>query len=232
MTTAARLHAQDLDAWLARHPDALLLDARDAQAHAAGALPGSLRLDGRNHEALLLREAKARPVLIYCYRGNASQTYAQMFRDFGFAQVLDLIGGWTACQQRAVAGPDTGRDAHGNTPLMVAAWQGDAPQVDWLLRLGADVHAQNADGNTALWLGCVARSAPVVMRLAQAGAKLDHQNLAGATALMYTASSDRPDMVGLLLELGADPRLQSQDDFTALDMAASIECLRLLRRAA
>lgn len=95
-----RLRAQDLDAWLARHPEALLLDARDAQAHAAGALPGSLRLDGRNHEGLLMREPKARPVLIYCYHGHASQAYAQMFRDFGFAQVLDLIGGWAALQQR------------------------------------------------------------------------------------------------------------------------------------
>jgi len=232
MTAAARLQAQDLDAWLARHPDALLLDARDARAHAAGALPGALRLDGRNHEALLLREPKARPVLIYCYHGNASQTYAQMFRDFGFSQVCDLIGGWAAREARRSAGPEAGRDAHGNTPLMAAAWGGDASQVDWLLTGGADVHAQNADGNTALWLACVARSRAIVMRLAEAGAKLDHQNLAGATALMYAASSDRPDMVQLLLELGADASLQSQDDFTALDMAASIECLRLLRRAA
>jgi len=93
-----RLLARDLPAWLAAHSDALLLDARDAGAHQRGCLPGSLRLDGRNHEALLLREPRSRPVLVYCYHGNASQTYAQMFRDFGFGTVVDLVGGWAAWQ--------------------------------------------------------------------------------------------------------------------------------------
>jgi len=91
-----RLRAADLPAWWAAHPGALVLDARDATHHARGALPGSLRLDGRNHERWLMREAKSRPVFIYCYHGNASQTYAEMFADFGFAQVADLVGGWEA----------------------------------------------------------------------------------------------------------------------------------------
>jgi hypothetical protein len=34
-----------------------------------------------------------------------------------------------------------------------------------------------------------------------------------------------------LLEMGADPSIQTQDDFTALDMAASLPCLQLLREA-
>jgi uncharacterized protein len=37
--------------------------------------------------------------------------------------------------------------------------------------------------------------------------------------------------VRVLLALGADPLIQTQDDFTALDMAASLECLQLLRVA-
>jgi rhodanese-related sulfurtransferase len=96
MKTFKRLTAAELPAWLAQRPDALLLDARDSQRHALGHLDGALRLDGRNHEALLLREAKTRPVLVYCYHGNASQTIAQMFADFGFTEVVDLAGGWTA----------------------------------------------------------------------------------------------------------------------------------------
>lgn len=98
MTTPrfARLCAVDLPAWWAAHPDALVLDARDAAHHARSAMPGSIRLDGRNHERLLMREAKDRPVFIYCYHGNASQTYAEMFTDFGFQHVADLVGGWEA----------------------------------------------------------------------------------------------------------------------------------------
>lgn len=88
-----RLAAAELSEWLQAHPDALILDAREARHHAQGHLPGSVRLDGRNHEWLLMSEPRSRPVLIYCYHGNASQTYADMFVDFGFQQVCDLIGG-------------------------------------------------------------------------------------------------------------------------------------------
>ena len=94
-----RLRASDVADWLHRHPGCLILDARDEAHHARGHLPGSVRLDGRNHEALLMREARSRPVFIYCYHGNSSQTYAEMFCDFGFATVSDLIGGWDAWAQ-------------------------------------------------------------------------------------------------------------------------------------
>lgn len=221
-----RLSADDARAWLAAHPDALRLDAREAQHHAQGHLDGSLRLDGRNHEALLMREARTRPVFIYCYHGNASQTYAQMFVDFGFAQVADLIGGWQAWQKRSPP-----LDAHGNTPLMGAAWRGDAAAVEALLAQGESVTATNGDGNNVLWLACVSNQPALVTRLVQAGAPIDHANLTGATCLMYAASSGKPAIVQALLALGANPHLVTQDDYSALDMAASIECLQLLRAA-
>ena len=91
-----RLTAAQAGAWLQARPDALVLDAREARHHAMSHLVGSTRLDGRNHEALLMRERKSRPVFIYCYHGNASQTWAGMFTDFGFTEVADLIGGWSA----------------------------------------------------------------------------------------------------------------------------------------
>lgn len=221
-----RLSVADTAAWLAAHPEALRLDAREAAHHAQGHFPGSLRLDGRNHEALLMREAKRRPVFIYCYHGNASQTYAQMFIDFGFERVADLVGGWQAWRTLTST-----RDAHGNTPLMLAAWRGNAAEVEALLAQGASVNDTNGDGNTALWLACVSNQPALVARLVQAGADVDHANLTGATCLMYAASSGKPAIVQTLLALGANPHLLSQDDYTALDMAASIECLKLLREA-
>lgn len=239
-TRFQRLSAQDASAWLAAHPAALVLDAREERHHAQGHMHGSLRLDGRNHERLLMREPKARPVFIYCYHGNASQTYAQMFVDFGFAQVCDLIGGWDAwqklsqveSQEKAVqADARDARDEHGNTPLMRAAWRGEAAAVDALLARGGDLAAVNGDGNNALWMACVANDPALVTCLAQAGVPIDHQNFTGATCLMYAASSSKPEIVRTLLGLGADPRIQTQDDFSALDMAASIECLQLLRAA-
>ena len=123
------------------------------------------------------------------------------------------------------------RDAHGNTPLMQAAWRGDAAAVDALLAQGASLTATNRDGNNALWLACVANDPALVTTLVRAGVPIDHPNLTGATCLMYAASSSKPLITRTLLELGADPHLCTQDDYTALDMAASIECLQLLRAA-
>lgn len=228
MSRFQRLSAADVAAWLAAHPEALRLDARDMQQHAQGHIAGSLRLDGRNHEALLMREAKTRPVFIYCYHGNASRSYAQMFVDFGFEQVADLVGGWEAWvrQQRSAV-----TDAHGNTALMTAAWQGDEAAVEALLAQGVDLAATNSDGNNALWLACVSNKPALVVRLARAGVPIDHANLTGATCLMYASSSSKPEVLRTLLALGANPHLVTQDDYSALDMAASIECLQLLRAA-
>ncbi len=247
--TFQRLSAQDTPAWLAAHPEALVLDARDTLSHGLGHLPGSLRLDGRNHEALLLSQPKTRPVVIYCYHGNSSRSYAQMFVDFGFATVVDLIGGWEAwvkaqppattalpaelaawLRQHGLADAHK-PGSHGNTPLMQAAWAGEADIVDALLAQGVSLTAVNGDGNNALWLACVANDTALVTRLVQAGVPIDHANLTGATSLMYAASSSKPAVVRTLLALGANPLLQTQDDYTALDMAGNIECLQLLRSA-
>jgi rhodanese-related sulfurtransferase len=255
-TRFQRLRAAEVSDWLHRHPDALILDARDERAHGNGHMARSLRLDGRNHEHLLMREDKGRPVFIYCYHGNASQTYADMFIDFGFQIVADLMGGWEAWQQAESAAPValTARTSalppalaawlqargfdgvnavgqHGNTPLMEAAWRGETAVVQALLGAGASRDAVNGDGNNALWLGCVANKPELVITLAQAGVPIDHVNATGATSLMYAASSSKPDIVRVLLALGANPLIQTQDDFTALDMAASVECLQLLRAA-
>lgn len=261
-----RLSPEQAHAWLSERPHALLLDAREAQHHAASHLAGSTRLDGRNHEKLLMREPKSRPVLIYCYHGNASQTWARMFADFGFADVADLVGGWTALdRQGQLQGPQTptkvlpapsspsaavpptlaawlaaeGFDPtqpqapakHGNTPLMHAAWRGAADALAALLALGVPLDAVNHDGNNALWLACVNGQPELIRSVVAAGVPIDHANLVGATALMYAASSGKHTVVATLLALGANPHLVSQDDFSALDMAASVECLQLLRAA-
>lgn len=267
-----RLTAAQAGAWLQARPDALLLDAREARHHAMSHLAGCTRLDGRNHEALLMRERKSRPVFIYCYHGNASQTWASMFADFGFTEVADLIGGWSAVDGggrlygpqplEAVfpAAPTTASTTtaprpvpaglaawltaqgfdpsdpaapgpHGNTPLMHAAWRGAHHVLDELLALDVPLDATNGDGNNALWLACVNGEPGLIRALAARGVPLDHANLTGATALMYAASAGKAEVVATLLALGADPHRRTQDDFSALDMAATIECLRLLRSA-
>ncbi len=116
------------------------------------------------------------------------------------------------------------------TPLMRASRAGDADIVEELLACGAAIAPVNSDGNNALWLACYSGNADIIQRLIQAGINMDHQNDNGATCLMYAASSGKGDVLQHLLAAGADGSLTSLDGFTALDMAATEECLRLLRR--
>lgn len=229
----------------------LVLDSRDQASFDLAHIANARRLSSANLDATLLGTPKAVPVLLVCYHGNASQTYGQMFADFGFAEVYSLDGGFAAWQ-RAQAGtappalsprlaqwlrqhgyPCNDLDAgaeHGMTPLMRASKAGETEIVFELLQAGASLDATNIDGNNALWLACVGENLDVMGVLIRAGVALDHQNDNGATCLMYAASTGKHAVLDALLAAGADPAPRTLDDFSALDMAATIECLRLLRR--
>lgn len=229
--------------------DVRVFDSRDEARFERAHISGARRLSSANLDATLLGTPKTAPVLLVCYHGNASQTYGQMF-----AEVYSLDGGFAAWQrlQRKTAPPaldpqlaqwlqqhgypDDDLDAvafaeHGMTPLMCASKLGDTETVFELLQAGASLDATNVDGNNALWLACVGESLDAMDVLIRAGIGLDHQNDNGATCLMYAASTGKHAVVEKLLAAGTDPQLKTLDDFSALDMAATIECLRLLRSA-
>ena len=46
---------------------------------------------------------------------------------------------------------------------------------------------------------------------------------------MYAASSGKETMVKMLLDAGADKKIKNPDDFTALDLAATIKIVKMLR---
>jgi rhodanese-related sulfurtransferase len=118
---------------------------------------------------------------------------------------------------------------YGMTALMQACRYGKEKAVKSLLQAGADIHLTNHDGNNALWLACFSGNAEIIDVLLNSGIDINNQNLTGATALMYSASAGKAAVVKKLLEAGADPHLVTQDDFTALDLAASPQAHRLLR---
>ena len=92
-----------------------------------------------------------------------------------------------------------------NQNLLSAAKQGDAPKLQQLLQLGADVHTYNPDGFTALywaaWQGCE----PCVELLIDAGADVDEAGLDGASPLIVSAVWGHCNITALLLSEGADP---------------------------
>ncbi|MCB1955929.1 MAG: ankyrin repeat domain-containing protein [Rhodocyclaceae bacterium] len=237
----------------------VVLDSRDAAHYAAGHIAEAEPLDHGGFPRLIRRLPKAAPLLIYCYHGNASQAWAEAFADFGFARPLSVDGGFEAFEaaleghlptvRPSAAGASDGLHAflneygfdpddldnpraHGLTPLMRAALSAQAGLVAELVQLGADLHIRNDDGNTALWLACVGGSEDAARILVEAGIDLDNRNLVGATCLMYCASAGKPAMLARLLAWGADPLLTNQDDARAVDLAATRECLHLLRPTA
>lgn len=77
-----------------RECELLILDVRDQRSYAAGHIPAAQSVSEADIYRLVTSQPKQRPVLIYCYHGNASQTYAQTFVDFGFEEVFSLDGGF------------------------------------------------------------------------------------------------------------------------------------------
>lgn len=245
------LQAKDLLA----HPDTRIIDVRDKTSFEQGRIGTAQHADMSRVERMLISADKDKPVLIYCYHGNASQTYAQMFADFGFREVYSLDGGYKEWQQfsdtekAAVMQLSPGLSAwlfeqgfpphyvnsaiaNQTTPLMQAALLGALEIAAELIDCGARLNMKNSDGNNALWLACFNGSIEMMDLLIGKGIDIDNQNESGATCLMYAASASKTTVVAKLLAAGANPVLQTPDDFSALDMAANIECLNLLRKVA
>jgi rhodanese-related sulfurtransferase len=238
---------------LSQRTDLIIFDVRDTASYQQGHLERAQHLVETQLEQVLFTIPKNAPLLIYCYHGNASQSYAKIFADFGFKEVYDLIDGYEAWRISSLYMPPkaldalpeslnawlTAHDFHANavdatignqtTPLMCACRLGELAMVKELVQLGVDINALNSDGNNALWFACFNDNIEIIDYLVQNGIDINHQNDNGATCLMYAASASKHQVVERLLVAGADTSLKSLDDFTALDMVASLECLNLLR---
>lgn len=125
-----------------------------------------------------------------------------------------LLGDMNALQQLVTAGPHLAHavDAGGNTPLHLAAWNGQTEATRWLLERGAQPNPANRRGETPLGLAANYHHADVV------GLLLAH----GALCPLFTAIGlARPDLVSAALEL--DPALATainRYNRTAVQMAS------------
>jgi cysteine desulfurase len=97
--SAMHLDRDGLDRFLRSHPDALLVDVREAPEHAAG----DVAIDGRKacnvpisrlaeHAGYFLR-GESRPLVFICRSGNRSARAAQALHQIGYPQAWHLEGG-------------------------------------------------------------------------------------------------------------------------------------------
>lgn len=94
--TFHRLPADAAAALLRSNPASILFDVRDLKSYQSGHLEGAMHLSQDRLPIWLTRLSKEQAVIIYCYKGNASQSYAQMFSDFRFTRVVSVDGGYEA----------------------------------------------------------------------------------------------------------------------------------------
>lgn len=81
--------------------DALVLDVRDAAAYAAGHILGArnLPLAQLEKRAAELDKHKAKPVIVTCDTGMTSTRAVKLLKARGFANVVNLSGGFRAWLQ-------------------------------------------------------------------------------------------------------------------------------------
>jgi ankyrin repeat protein len=131
-----------------------------------------------------------------------------------------LRGGAVKAAQALLADPRTEIDhanAHGETPLMMAALRGQTDMVRTLLDRGAQV---NRSGWTPLHYAASGGDPALVALLLDRGAAIDALSPNGTTPLMMAARYGAIDSADLLLRRGANARLRNQRGMDAADFAA------------
>lgn len=121
----------------------------------------------------------------------------------------------------------------GYTPLMEAAREGHVDVVARLLAGGADpAHRGNAlgMGMTVLHLAADRDRADVVRLLLDRGLAVDAGNAQGTTALAWALGEGALATAAVLLDAGADPTVEDDNDFSALDMVDYLDDEALVAR--
>ena len=124
-------------------------------------------------------------------------------------KVAELLASWPQTRTEV-------RNAHDESPLMLAALKGFLPLVKKLVNNDADV---NKPGWTPLHYAATGGHVPVIEFLLDESAYIDAESPNGTTPLMMAAMYGSPEAVKALIQAGADLTLKNQQGMTALDFA-------------
>jgi ankyrin repeat protein len=124
-------------------------------------------------------------------------------------KVAELLASWPQTKTEV-------RNAHDESPLMLAALKGYLPLVKKLVANDADV---NKPGWTPLHYAATGGHVPIVEFLLEESAYIDAESPNGTTPLMMAAMYGSPEAVKVLIQAGADLTLKNHLGMTALDFA-------------
>ena len=116
------------------------------------------------------------------------------------------------------------RDKAGRTLLHYAAADGEVAKVRALLSAGARVDQHDAAGWTPLHFAAQSQAVEIAELLLDAGAPIDAQDTHGNTPLFRAVfeSRGRGELIALLRQWGADPRIANRTGQTPVGLARQI----------
>jgi ankyrin repeat protein len=98
-----------------------------------------------------------------------------------------------------------------NTPLLLAAKNGNAAMIQPMLDAKADVNYANSNGTTPLMMAATSGNADAVKLLLDRGANVNAKDLTnGQTALMFAAALGRAEVIQLLVARGVEMNAASK----------------------
>jgi hypothetical protein len=111
---------------------------------------------------------------------------------------------------------DSVEEKHGNSALMLAAYNNHPSVLSWLLGAGAVPDVRCYEHNTALMKAAWSGATECVVRLIRAGADVNAAEQEGMTPLMIAAFHGHFDVVKVLLGAGAEVNRADNQGHTAL----------------
>ena len=79
---------------LIKDDDLAIIDIRDFNSFSSGHIQNAIHIEDLNIENFIQEKDKNKPILIYCYHGNSSQTAASFFDQRGFNSVFSMDEGY------------------------------------------------------------------------------------------------------------------------------------------
>ncbi len=133
--------------------------------------------------------------------GMTALHWAAMKNDAELAQMLVYAGANVKATTRLGA----------NTPIVIAARNGNAPVVEVLLKSGADADAATSTGTTPLMLAAASGSVEAVKLLLGADADIEaKESSMQQRPLMFAAAFSRVEVMKVLIAAGADVKARSK----------------------
>jgi len=92
-----RIDIQEARALLDAAPENGLqvIDIRDEQSYANGHISSALHIDNSSVQPFVESADTTKPLLVYCYHGNTSQSAAAYFGEQGFEEAYSMDGGFS-----------------------------------------------------------------------------------------------------------------------------------------